>query len=202
MLTQTIINFLSFLGPIFCVIVCSMLPILESKVAIPLGIDTVIFGEHSLSLEMSFLFALMGSTLVGILLVLISHFWVKRLKQKKSKLFLKLEKSLEKTNQKFCQQKKFKQLIYLFLFVFLPIPFAGLYTGAILSAFLKLKTLESIVSITLGNLFNCFLIYLLCLAFKTFISLFLNVIIILIILTICYKIISFIFIKSEKRTQK
>ena len=126
-------------------------------------------------------------------------FFCKKVKTKKSKLVLKIENSLEKTSKKFCIQKKSKQLLYLFLFVFLPIPFAGLYSGAILSAFLKLKTFESIISITLGNLFNCFLIYLLCLAFKSFISLFLSVIIILIILASCYKIISFIFNKNEKR---
>lgn len=199
MLTQTIINILSFLGPVLCVLVCSMLPLLESKVAIPLGTQQTIFQENSLSLEMSFFYSLIGSTLVGILLVLLSHYFVKKLKQKKSKLILKIENSLEKINKKFYSQKKYKQLIYLFLFVFLPIPLAGLYSGAILSAFLKLKTFESIISITLGNLFNCFLIYLLCLAFKSFISLFLSVIIILIILASCYKIISFIFNKSEKR---
>ncbi len=201
MLTQTLITFLNNLGPVLCVAICSILPALETKIAIPLGMDYSVFGENSLSLFQSFLIATISSSLMSIVLIVIFHFLFNK-KRKSNNLQTKFQNMLQKPLSKLQNLSKPKKIFMCLLFVFLPVPFSGIYGGAILCSLLKLSIPASITSLVLGNILSCGVEALMCLMLKPFISLFLNILIIIVILGVLYQLISFIFEKLLKNRAK
>ena len=201
MLTQSIINIIASIGPIFCVILCSILPILETKIAIPLGIDYSVFKDNCLSLFQSFFIAFVSSSIMSILLAIFFYFIFKR-KKKPQKLTTKLQKIFSKQISKLQNMSKPKKIVMCLLFVFLPVPFSGIYGGAILCTLLKLNLFESSLSLVIGNFLSCIVEALACYVLKPYISLCLNILIIIIILMLVYQIISFIFEKFTKITPK
>ena len=198
---NTFINIIANLGPVFCVIICSILPVLETKIAIPLGIDYSVFKDDSLSLFQSFLIAFISSSIMAILLATFFHFLFKK-KRKPKKIMQKVQKMFEKPLTKLQKLSKIKKFFMCILFVFLPVPFSGIYGGAILCALLKLNLFESFFSLVIGNLLSCLVEALACFVLKPYISLCLNILIIIITLTLLYQIISFIFEKTLKITHK
>ena len=201
MLTQTVLNILSTIGPTLCVIFCSILPVLETKIGIPLGIDQAVFGKNSLSLFSSFLIAFVSSSIMCILLVTFFHFLFNR-KRKPAKSLSKFQNLLKKPITKLSKMKKAKKIFMCVLFVFLPVPFSGIYGGAILCSLVKLNFFESVLSLIIGNFLSCTVEALACLALKPYISLCLNILIITITLTLLYQTISFIFEKTSKLPHK
>ena len=200
MLSQSFINIFSQMGPTLCVIVCSILPILETKIGIPLGIDSSLFGESALSLLNSFLIAIISSTIMSILLVIFFHFCFK--KSKKKTFQNKFTKLLEKPIKKLQNISRAKKIFWCIMLVFLPVPFSGIYGAAILCALIKLKLCDSIISVLIGNALSSFVEFLACWILKPYISLFLCIMIILITLTLLYQLIAFVFEKIAKKLPK
>lgn len=149
---------------ILATILISMLPIIELRGGIPFGMATHIWGEKALSFIHSWLYAFIGSSVVVFLLALIIKPVISWLK--KTKLFSKLatwfeQKILGKSHkieedskvQNSQAKSKWKKLLGVFIFVAIPLPLTGVWTGTCISVFLGLNYLETCSTVILGNLF-------------------------------------------------
>ena len=136
--------FLETVGPELCVFFCSMLPIIELRGAIPMG---AIFG---LPWWQSYLIAVVGNMLpVPIILLFVKAVlnWmakcrVKLLNKIASKMFEKAEKNREKI-----EKYAFWGLT---LFVAIPLPATGAWTGTLVAGLFDLKFWKSMFSALIG----------------------------------------------------
>lgn len=137
----------------------SMLPLLEAKVAMPFGMSSSIWGQQALSPLMSFLASFLGSLTAGI----IFYFAVKPIFNFCKKT-LTFKKFADKIENKF---KPKKELFFfrLILFISLPIPLTGVWTGAGLASFSQLGKAKSIIALIIGDFISCSLVFLICLFF-------------------------------------
>ena len=132
------------LGKELCVFVCSMIPIIELRGAIPLGTG---FG---LDPVLTYIISVLGNILpVPFILLLIR--WVldvmKKIKGLK-KIALWVEAKAEKHKGKI---EKYGY-VGLFLFVAIPLPGTGAWTGSLIAALMKMKFWKSFLFVVLGVL--------------------------------------------------
>lgn len=137
----------------------AIIPIIELKGAIPFGASVDIWGGNALTLFQAYGGGLLGSSLVVPLLAALYIPLIKWLKNTKlfRKIALKIEEKIN--NKKTALEKKANKkknsliLKYLgvFLFVAIPLPFTGVYTGTCLAVALGLGFFKSTVIVILGN---------------------------------------------------
>lgn len=140
----------------------SMIPIVELRGAIPFGSATAFWGENALSLWVSFGVSVLGSTLVCVILTFL--FWPIFNWFKKTKWFKKLadfiERKLNKNSQniqdKAKAEKSAKKVFWLkfwgvVLFVAIPLPLTGVWTGTCLGLFLGLTKWQTMAAVIPGN---------------------------------------------------
>lgn len=143
--------------------IISMIPIVELRGAIPFGSATSFWGESALPLWKSFLISFAGSSLVCVVLAFIFwpiFNWLKRTKGfKKLANFVerklnKNSKSIDDKTEKESDKKRIIRLkmIGIFLFVAVPLPLTGVWTGTCLALFIGLNRWQSVVSAVSGNL--------------------------------------------------
>ena len=135
----------------------SMFPLIELKGAIPIG--TGLFG---LKLWQTAGIAYLGSTIISIavffLLIPIFNLlkkigFIKKIIEKIEAIFNeKAQKIAEKTNGSPEKEAKRIMMISLFIFVAVPFPVTGVWTGTAIAVFLGLKFRESVLPIAVGNL--------------------------------------------------
>ena len=136
--------FLETVGEELCVFFCSMLPIIELRGAIPLGAG---FG---LPWWQTYLIAIVGNMLpVPIILLFVKSVltWMKGCKIKffnriANKMFEKAEKNREKI-----EKYAFWGLT---LFVAIPLPATGAWTGTLVAALFDMKFWKSFLSALIG----------------------------------------------------
>ena len=136
--------FVDFLGAKFGVFICSMLPIIELRGSIPLG------AALGLPWYSNFIISVIGNLLpVPFILLLIKKVleWMKTTKTF-SRFALWLERKAEKNKGKL-EKGVF---IGLMLFVAIPIPGTGAWTGALLAALSGTKFGKSMIAISTGVL--------------------------------------------------
>lgn len=158
-------------------IIISMVPIVELRGAIPFGAATNFWGDNALKLWESFLFSLLGSTLVCVLLTFL--FWpiLKWLKQ--TKIFKKIAEFIEKKlsknaegikrktqSEKDAKKIKWLKIIGIWGFVAIPIPLTGVWTGTCLALFIGLNKKQTMVSVISGNVVAGLLMTLISYFFK------------------------------------
>jgi uncharacterized membrane protein len=120
-----LVNLVKNLPPELATFVLAMLPVTELRASIPIGIG--VFGLHPLS---AFFFSVLADIVPATLIMFFMKpvaVWL----SKKSKLFKKLfdwwfDRSLEKFSKKYEQYG----LLALMLFVAIPLPITGAWTGA------------------------------------------------------------------------
>lgn len=137
-------------------LIISMFPLIELKGAIPIGVS---YGENLIT---SALLAYAGSSLIVIPLffLLIPIFnllkkipFIKKLVEKIELVFKqKAEKLAQKSNGEAEDKKRKMLIIGLFIFVAVPFPVTGIWTGTAIAVFLNMKFKDSFLSIVLGNL--------------------------------------------------
>ncbi len=135
----------------------SMFPLIELKGAIPIG--TGLFG---LGLWETAGIAYLGSTVISILIffLLIPIFnllkkigFVRKIIEKIEMIFEeKAQKIAQKTNGSPEKEARKIMMISLFIFVAVPFPVTGVWTGTAIAVFLGLKFKESVLPIACGNL--------------------------------------------------
>lgn len=142
---KSIENFLFLtLGKELCVFICSMIPIIELRGAIPLG------ALYGMNVFETYFISVLGNLLpVPFILLFIRailDFMKKRKRLKKVALWVEAKANKNKT--------KIEKYAYfgLLLFVAVPLPGTGAWTGALIAALMKMKFWKSFLFIALGVL--------------------------------------------------
>lgn len=153
----------------------SMFPLIELKGAIPIG--TGLFG---LNLWVTAGVAYLGSTLISIVefLILLPVFallkkigFIRKLVEKVEAIFKnKAAEIAKKTDGSTEAEARKIMMLSLFVFVAVPFPVTGVWTGTAIAVFLGLKFRESVLPIAGGNLIAGAIITLLTLFFKDYVD--------------------------------
>lgn len=136
--------FINTFGAKLGVFFCSMLPIIELRGSIPLG--------TALGLEwyMNYIISILGNLLpVPFILLLIGK--IIEL-MKKTKAFSGIAEWLERKAEKNRGKLENGVFIGLMLFVAIPLPGTGAWTGALLAALMDIKPIKAFAAIALGVL--------------------------------------------------
>ena len=132
------------------VVLIAALPLIELKGAIPLGM------ARGLSLPVSFWLSYFGSCLPAIPILLILRLILHYLSY--TPTLTPIAGWLERKLLKHRRQIDRLGIFGLFLFVAIPLPGTGVWTGSGLSAILKMKFWPSVIAIFAGNLVAGFII--------------------------------------------
>lgn len=146
-MTTAIKNFvLKLLGPHFAVLICSMIPVIELRGSIPLG------AALGLPFWLNYLLSVIGNLLpVPIILLFVKAVlnWMRRCR---FGLFNKISGWLFKKAEK--NRPKIEKYGFwgLFIFVAIPLPGTGAWTGSLVAALFDFKLGKAMLSVTLGVL--------------------------------------------------
>ena len=147
LIKEAIINFglgLSTGVQYILIVLVSMLPVIELKLTIPLAIA---WGIPKLT---SFIFAYIGSCLPVVPLLFLLRPIIKWMYSKKA--FSKIAKWIESRSEHKGQLIYDYAYIGLFIFVAIPLPTTGVWTGSIVASLLKMDIKKCIPIIFAGNL--------------------------------------------------
>ncbi len=194
-----------FGNPYITVFFISMIPLIELKGAIPVGM-TEAFG---LGLLETAAVAYLGSTLISFLVFFLLKpifALLKKIKifnlivRKCEGLFIhKAEEIAAKTNGSVESAAKRIMMISLFIFVAVPFPVTGVWTGTAIAVFLGLNFRESVLPLAGGNLIAGAIITLLTFLFKDYVDL---IIYCLFAIAIVMLIVTIIKIAKSKPSEK
>lgn len=131
----------------------SMVPTLESKVAIPFGLSKLVWGEKALSVFSACFWAGLGCFLPSLLV-----FWVTRILKEKAcgVLIEKIESKYKKNMHKSISD--FKKCLFISMFVAVPLPLTGVYSGAVVAALSNLKFWKAFCSLLVGEAISCLIV--------------------------------------------
>lgn len=153
-------NFWQLLFQEISVLLIAALPIIELKGAIPIGL------AKGLSLPVAFWISYIGSSLPCIPILLILRPLLRYLSH--TPAMLPVANWLEHKLMKHRQQIDKYGIFGLFVFVAIPLPGTGVWTGSGLSAILKMKFWPSVIAVFAGNLVAGFIIAALSWGFTLF----------------------------------
>ena len=135
------------------IMILSMVPITELRGAIPIGMALKL---NPIGVYLS---SVIGSTLVAIPLVLAYRHVVKFFKEKNMFLFLlrRVDNKIETSMKKM----KAASFIGIILFVGIPLPTTGTWTAAAIASILRLRLIEALSGIFIGNILSGLIVSLL-----------------------------------------
>ena len=138
--------FLNIVGEELCVFFCSMLPIIELRGAIPMAFA---FG---LPWWQAYIISVLGNLLPVPFILLLINVVLKWMSNSKIKFFNKIANFLYKKVEK--NREKIKKYSFwgLCLFIAIPLPVTGAWTGSLVAAVIGMKPLKAFVSALLGVL--------------------------------------------------
>ena len=199
---------------ILATILIAMIPIIELRGAIPFATNVDFWGKYTLNNWSAFGWSLLGSSAVVPILALLFIPIIKWLKS--TKLFGKLATAVENriksranniddTNEKnktFSKQY-WKKVVGVFIFVAIPLPFTGVWTGTCIAVFLGLDYLTTCLSVVFGNMVAGILIALILEFFPWLNNWLFYIFLALILLVLLYEIIRYLIKKSkEKKSER
>lgn len=180
-------------------VLISVLPIVEARLAVPIGIS---YGIHP---ALSWLYAFIGSSaIVPLLLLVLIPFinWLRRTKLFKrigDVIYEKFEKKSESVgadeDDKTSDRKKFWGVL---LFVAIPAPLTGVWTGSAVAAITKLPFPKALLAVIGGNFIASGIITALCVLFKDYVDIITLVIGIIAIIVVIALIVKIILHKPKK----
>lgn len=159
-------------------LIISMFPIIELKGAIPIGMSVDYWGEFALSGEMALFLSILGSSIVVPIIALIFTPILRWLKG--TKIFCKVGEYIEeKVNTHSTQisgklankddtspnKKAFLKCLLIFMFVAVPLPLTGVWTGTCVAVAIGLNFWQACLSVILGNIVAGLIIMFVCSAF-------------------------------------
>ena len=178
-------------------ILIAMCPTLESKIAIPLAMNSSIWGDSALPPFLSFLLAFLGSIIPSYLIMFVAR----KLKSKttgfiSSKLFHKytIKGSSIESNQ-----SEIKKYLALAGFVAVPLPLTGVWTGSLIAGLSNLNLNYSFLVITFGSAISAGAITLLCSIFTNSIS-YIFIISLIIVITFLFVDLLLSMLKRKRQT--
>ncbi len=210
---------------VLATIIISMLPIIELRGGIPFGMSKTFWGSNALTSWKSMWWAFLGSSLVVpiLALVLIPILnWLKRtklfrklatkfensIKAKSQKIESKSEEDLptqddqqsttmQPVNQIVYNKKFFAKLFGVMLFVAIPLPLTGVWTGTAIAVMLNIPFWWTCLAVILGNLIAGIIMQTICAIFPNFTTW-----ILLIFLCLTALLLLIAFIKNKIKSKK
>ena len=140
---DTLVNLVANFPKELAVILLSVIPVAELRFAIPFAILN--YGMHP---ALAFLYAVIGNLIPVPFIILFARKifdWMKKFKFL-GKIALKLEER-GKSKQETVKKYKFWGL---FIFVAIPLPGTGAWTGALIAALMNMRLKDALPSIALG----------------------------------------------------
>ena len=131
------------INPYFVIVIISMLPIIELRGSIPIGILFL-----NLNWIPVIIFSIIGNML-PIFFILLFFQFIEKILRKFSFFNKFFDWLFKKTLSKGKSIEKYKELGLMF-FVGIPLPFTGAWTGSLIAYLLKLSYIKSIIFIFLG----------------------------------------------------
>lgn len=191
-------------NPYLTTLLISMFPLVELKGAIPIGTGL------GLPLIKSALLAYCGSSLIAIpiffLLIPIFNLlkkikFIKKIVEKIEAVFDKKAKEIAKKSDGAPEEKVRKFLMLaLFIFVAIPFPVTGIWTGTAIAVFLNMKFKDSFLPIVIGNLVAGVIITLMTLIFKNYVDIIIDVLFVIAIIMLIVFIVK--VVKSKPLTDE
>lgn len=139
--------FLEIVGEELCVFFCSMLPVIELRGAIPLA-----FGL-GLPWWQAYLISVVGNLLPVPFILLLINIVIKWMAASRVKFFNKIANFLLKKVEKNRERIEKYSFWGLCLFIAIPLPVTGAWTGSLVAAMIGMKPWKAFVSALLGVLF-------------------------------------------------
>ncbi len=183
------------------IIIFAMLPITEARLAIPFGLSVAYWGDAALSPWIVLLCGYIGSLLPTIILLFALRPLFRLLKKTRGfkKLFTRLENYFKEraANMK-TKERSIMQDIGIILFVGVPLPLTGVWTGSAICAFLDMKVWRGFADLAIGNLIACSIIMLVCTVFKDSLDVIIIILCVLVALYIIYFLLKLFLPKKVK----
>ena len=136
--------FLETVGEELCVLFCSMIPIIELRGAIPMG---AVFG---LPWWQSYILSVVGNMLPVPIILLFVKAVINRMGKSKVKFFNKVADFLNKRVEKRRGQIEKYSFWGVCLFVAVPLPVTGAWTGSLVAAMIDMKFWKALLSCLFG----------------------------------------------------
>ncbi len=219
---NTVLEFLKrvFVYPEIVTTLIAILPIVEVRLAIPIGLGL------GMGYIQSWAFSFIGSSLIVPLLLLVLIPFVKWLA--KTRLFHKLgtviyekfekksksvatDKTTDNPDSENAQadesakRKKrksdLKKMLGVFVFVAIPLPLTGVWTGSAVASIIKLPYGKAVASVVAGNLVASLIILLLCRFFNDYINYIIMALALIAIVVVAVLIVKVIVHKPTDTTQ-
>ena len=197
---------------ILATLLISMLPVIELRGSIPFATNPGFWKAYTMSNWEAFGWSLLGSSLIVPIIALIFLPLINYLKS--TKLFKKLAEAIEnKVRSKTTnienateKSKKFsvsywKKLLAVFVFVAIPLPFTGVWTGTCVAMFIGLDYLSTCITVILGNVVAGLLITLILEFFPWLNSYLFYIFIVLIVLILICELIKHITKKHKAQKE-
>ena len=159
-ITEAIVNFLRSItdNAELLTFFAAMIPLIELKGAIPVGVSL------GLSIPLSSLFSYLGSTLVvlPVFFLLIPVFnllkkipFIKKAVEKTEAMLKRRAAALAEKSKGSAEDTARKILFWgLMIFVAVPLPVTGVWTGTAIAVFLNIKFKDSVLPLALGNMIS------------------------------------------------
>ena len=184
---------------ILATVFTAMLPLVELKGAIPLGVSVSIWGDTALSNWQAFLWALLGSSLVVPIIALLFrpiYNWIKDKKFFKTIVdfvvgdVAKRSNKIETENQTKNARRTFWLKIFaVFLFVAFPVPLTGVWTGTCFAVLLSLNFWTICATVIAGNAICGIIITFVCQIFPQITDILFIVFLALIVIAVVAKVV-------------
>lgn len=126
------------------VFLCAILPVIELRGAIPIGFML------NVSPKITFLLAIVGSTLPAPFMI--AFFRRAVIFMKRHQILPMLTRFFDYLMHRKGKKLKYADVFGLFLFVAIPLPSTGAYTGAMLASVMNIRIRHALPSIFLGNI--------------------------------------------------
>lgn len=138
--------FLEIVGKELCVFFCSILPVIELRGAIPMAFAL------GLPWWQAYLISVLGNLLPVPFILLLINLVIKWMSSSKVTFFNKIANFLLKKVEKNRERIEKYSFWGLFLFVAIPLPMTGAWTGSLVAAVVGVKPLKAFLSALLGVL--------------------------------------------------
>ena len=195
---------------ILATIIIAMLPIIELRGAIPFAMSIEFWGINAINNISAFLWSFLGSSFVVPIIALVFIPFVNWLKRTKlfSKFALRLEsrikqktdkinKDAEEKSQEHIEKvddnsiakqnkKTWLRVLGLFLFVAVPLPLTGVWTGTCISVMLGFNFWQTCAIVIGGNLMAGLIVTFVCSIFPAFTTIILYIFIVFVIVFLLY----------------
>ncbi len=180
------------------IMIISLCPSLESKIAIPFAMNTDIWGDKAFSPIMALILSFIGSLLPCFLIMILAR----KLKKKTSGFVCSkfLNRYFSKSSQIDQKANNFVKYLSLTGFVAIPLPLTGVWASSLIAGFTNLEFKYSFLSIAIGNFISASAITLLCTLFTNSISYILIISLIIIIIFFLFDLFISMFKNFKKAT--